>query len=123
MKSRNARYFKKVVGKAAKTKKNEFTNFLSCSEEDKKKVIDVMSRQFKAKGPIGIIYTCIALLSKSYFKRPKYKVELWDALKLLLGDISTYSNLNKMFNDKLGDEVAETKSDIEEVKRNYQVLN
>ncbi len=107
---------KKSPGRPPKQKK-EFTDFLSCSEEDKKKVIDVMSGQFKAKGPIGIIYTCIALLSKSYFKRPKYKVELWDALKLLLGDISTYSNLNKMFSDKLGDEVAETKSDIEEVKK------
>lgn len=107
---------KKSPGRPPKQKK-EFTDFLSCSEEDKKKVINVMNEQFTTNGPVGIVYTCIALMSKSYFKRPKYKAELWDALKLLLGDISTYSNLNKMFSDKLGDKVAETKSDIEEVKK------
>lgn len=106
----------KNAGRPPKQKR-EFTEFLYCSEEDKKKVINVMNEQFKTNGPVGIVYTCIALMSKSYFKRPKYKAELWDALKLLLGDISTYSNLNKMFSDKLGDKVAETKSDIEEVKK------
>ncbi|MCI1646908.1 MAG: hypothetical protein LKI39_07855 [Bacteroides sp.] len=107
---------KKSPGRPPKQKK-KFTDFLSCSEEDKKEVIGVMDEQFKTDGPVGIVYTYIALMSKSYFKRPKYKAELWDALKQLLGDISTYSNLNKMLSDKQGDPTAKTTSDIEAVKK------
>lgn len=98
---------KKSPGRPPKQKK-EFTDFLSCSEEDKKKVIDVMKEQFNAKGPIGMVYVCLALKDKAYFKLTDKRAELWDALRSLLGKVSSNSNLNKHFNrDKSETENAE----------------
>lgn len=97
----------KNAGRPPKQKK-EFTDFLSCSEEDKKKVIDVMKEQFNAKGPIGMVYVCLALKDKAYFKLTDKRAELWDALRSLLGKVSSNSNLNKHFNrDKSETENAE----------------
>lgn len=108
--------FKKSPGRPAK-QTYPFTYFLSCSEEDKKKVIDVMKEQFKANGQPGIIKTCIALNHKDYFKWPTPRNEFWGALSSLLGEKFTDSNLNahrkKMIDSA---EFNPLKKEIEDIK-------
>lgn len=107
---------KKSPGRPAK-QTYPFTYFLSCSEEDKKKVIDVMKEQFKANGQPGIIKTCIALNHKDYFKWPTPRNEFWGALSSLLGEKFTDSNLNahrkKMIDSA---EFNPLKKEIEDIK-------
>ena len=107
---------KKSPGRPPKQKK-EFTDFLSCSEEDKKKVIDVIKKQFKANGQPGIIKTCIALNHKDYFKWPTPRNEFWGALSSLLGEKFTDSNLNAHRKKMIGSaEYNPLKDEIEEIK-------
>lgn len=101
--------FKKSPGRPPKHT-HPFTYFLSCSEEDKKKVIDVIKNQFKTGGGINIVYTCLALKEKNYFNWPK-PAEAWGALRLLIGcDITTNSNLNSHYK-KITDNLYTSKGD------------
>lgn len=100
---------KKSPGRPAK-QTYPFSHFLSCSEEDKKKVIDVIKNQFKTGGGINIVYTCLALKEKNYFNWPK-PAEAWGALRLLIGcDITTNSNLNSHYK-KITDNLYTIKGD------------
>lgn len=102
-------FFKKSPGRPPKHT-HPFTYFLSCSEEDKKKVIDVIKNQFKTGGGINIVYTCLALKEKNYFNWPK-PAEAWGALRLLIGcDITTNSNLNSHYK-KITDNLYTSKGD------------
>ena len=91
--------YKKSPGRPAK-QTYPFNHFLSCSEEDKKKVIDVMKEQFNPKGPVGIVYLYLALKNKDYFNQTDKRAEFWDASRSLLGNVCTNSNLNNHLNRK-----------------------
>lgn len=91
--------YKKSPGRPAK-QTYPFNHFLSCSEEDKKKVIDVMKEQFNSKGPVGIVYLYLALKNKDYFNQTDKRAEFWDASRSLLGNVCTNSNLNNHLNRK-----------------------
>ena len=90
---------KKSPGRPAK-QTHPFTYFLSCSEKDKNKVIDVMKEQFNSKGPVGIVYLYLALKNKDYFNQTDKRAEFWDASRSLLGNVCTNSNLNNHLNRK-----------------------
>lgn len=104
---------KKSPGRPAK-QTYPFTYFLSCSEEDKKKVIDVMKEQFNSKGPVGIVYLYLALKNKDYFNQTDKRAEFWDASKSLLGSFCTNSNLNNHLNRKKSET---EKTEIEKITK------
>lgn len=105
--------FKKSPGRPAK-QTYPFNHFLSCSEEDKKKVIDVMKEQFNSKGPVGIVYLYLALKNKDYFNQTDKRAEFWDASRSLLGNVCTNSNLNNHLNRKKSET---EKTEIEKITK------
>lgn len=77
--------------------RKRFKQLLSCSEDDKDKIISIF-KEFHTPGEgIGVVRVIQALEKKDYYIHTSSRASLWNSLREILGDISTNSNLNSQY--------------------------
>lgn len=77
--------------------RKRFKQLLSCSEDDKDRIISIF-KEFHTPGEgIGVVRVIQALEKKDYYIHTSSRASLWNSLREILGDISTNSNLNSQY--------------------------
>lgn len=80
-----------------KTNQKNFKQFLSCSEDEKDKIISIFKELHTQGEGIGVVRMVQALEKKDYYIYTGSRASLWESLRKILGDISTNSNLNSLY--------------------------
>lgn len=87
----------KKTGRPPKQRRH-FKEYLKCAEGDKNKIIEILKENFEIKSVDGIIIAIKALERKDYFTFPKTNADLYNSIRLIIGQqICTDPNFNSRF--------------------------